>query len=62
MPGPLATGADALVIVTDWPEYTRLPLTDIKAAMRGNLILDARNLLEPTTVGEAGLTYIGVGR
>ena len=58
----LATGADALVIVTDWPEYTRLPLTDIQAVMRGDLILDARNLLEPDTVSEAGLTYVGVGR
>ncbi|CAA9588722.1 MAG: UDP-glucose 6-dehydrogenase [uncultured Truepera sp.] len=58
----LAAGADALVVVTDWPEYTRLPLTEMKAAMRGTLILDARNLLEPTTVEEAGLTYVGVGR
>ena len=58
----LAAGCDAIVVATDWSEYTRLPLEDIKAAMRGNLILDARNMLEPTTVSEAGLTYVGVGR
>jgi UDPglucose 6-dehydrogenase len=58
----LATGADALVVVTDWPEYTRLPLAEMKAVMRGDLILDARNLLEPATATEAGLTYVGVGR
>lgn len=58
----LAAGADALVVVTDWPEYTRLPLGEMKGAMRGNLILDARNWLEPATVTEAGLTYVGVGR
>lgn len=58
----LATDADALVVVTDWPEYTRLPLPEIKAAMRGDLILDARNVLEPATVTEAGFTYVGVGR
>ena len=58
----LAAGADALVVVTDWPEYTRLPLEEIKGAMRGTLLLDARNLLEPATVSEAGLTYVGIGR
>ena len=58
----LASGCDAVVIATDWPEYTRLPLAKMKAVMRGTLILDARNLLEPATVTEAGLTYVGVGR
>ena len=58
----LASGCDALIVATDWSEYTRLPLMDIKAAMRGDLILDARNMLEPDTVSEAGLTYVGVGR
>ncbi len=58
----LATGADALVVVTDWPEYTRLPLEAISAAMRGDQILDARNMLAPTAVAEAGLKYVGVGR
>ena len=58
----LAAGCDAIIVATDWSEYTRLPLGDIKAAMRGDLILDARNMLEPTAVSEAGLTYIGVGR
>lgn len=61
-PEALATGCDALVVVTDWPEYTRLPLGAMKARMKGDLILDARNLLEPERVQEAGLTYVGVGR
>ncbi len=58
----LAVGCDALVVVTDWPEYTRLPLAALKASMKGDLVLDARNLLDPVSVEEAGLTYIGVGR
>jgi UDPglucose 6-dehydrogenase len=58
----LALGCDALVVVTDWPEYTRLPLAEVKERMRGNLILDARNLLDPGEVREHGLTYVGVGR
>ncbi len=58
----LAAGCDALIVATDWSEYTRLPLPELKAVMRGDLILDARNMLEPTAVAEAGLTYVGVGR
>ncbi len=58
----LALGCDALVILTDWPEYKRLPLADIKQRMRGDLLLDARNLLAAADAQRHGLTYLGVGR
>ncbi len=58
----LARGCDAVVIVTDWDEYRRMPLVDIAAVMQGKLLLDARNLLQPTQVREAGLQYVGIGR
>lgn len=58
----LAQGAEALVVVTDWPEYSRLPLTALKEAMHGTLLLDARNLLDAGAVADAGLTYVGIGR
>lgn len=58
----LATDCDALVIVTDWPEYRQLPLAAMKARMRGDLLLDARNLLKPGDVVKHGLTYAGIGR
>jgi len=58
----LARGCDALVVVTDWPEYTRLPLAEMKGRMRGDLLLDARNLLDPDYVESHGLTYVGIGR
>ena len=58
----LAMGCDALVVVTDWPEYRHLPLADMKARMRGDLLLDARNLLKPEEVEAQGLTYVGIGR
>jgi UDPglucose 6-dehydrogenase len=50
------------VVVTDWQEYKHLPLEQMKARMRGKLLLDARNLLNPHEVREHGLTYLGIGR
>ena len=58
----LARGCDAVVIATDWPQYRSLPLTELRGAMKGELLLDARNLLNPDEVVRAGLTYVGVGR
>ena len=58
----LARGCDAVVVVTDWNQYRRLPLADMAAAMRGDLILDARNLLQRHQVEGVGLQYVGVGR
>jgi UDPglucose 6-dehydrogenase len=56
------TGADAAVIVTEWPELLQLPTEDARAAMRHPLIIDGRNLLDPATVRAAGFAYEGIGR
>ena len=58
----VSTGCDALVIVTDWPQYKTLPLGTIKTQMRGKLILDARNLLNPVDLERHGFQYVGIGR
>lgn len=58
----LAEGCDAIVLVTDWAEYRHLPLAALKAAARGDLLLDARNLLNPEEVARHGFTYLGIGR
>jgi UDPglucose 6-dehydrogenase len=55
-------GADAMVLVTEWPEFGALDMSDVAAAMRGTLVVDGRNFLDPDTVRDAGLTYEGVGR
>lgn len=56
------TGADALVILTEWPEFKSLDLERAKALLTGSAIVDTRNILDPQTVRAAGLRYDGVGR
>ena len=55
-------GADAIVLVTEWPEFRELDLAEVAGRMRGRLLIDGRNFLDPQGAGEAGLTYEGVGR
>jgi len=57
-----ARGCDALVVMCDWPEFKDLPLERLAAAMRGKILLDARNALERRSVEGSGLTYLGMGR
>lgn len=57
-----ATGADVLVIVTEWNEYRALNLEAIKSRMSGNTIVDLRNVLDPAAVRELGIAYTGIGR
>ncbi len=55
-------GADVLVLVTEWNEYRNLNLEKAKKLMKGNRILDTRNLLDIEYVREMGFVYDGVGR
>jgi UDPglucose 6-dehydrogenase len=55
-------GADAAVIVTEWPELVELLSADARDAMRNPLIVDGRNLLDPDAAREAGFAYEGIGR
>lgn len=58
----LADGCDAIVVATDWDAYRHLPLDEVAAAMRGRVVVDARNLLDPDAVRARQLRYVGVGR
>lgn len=53
--------ADALVILTDWPEFARLDLPEMKRRLKRPLVLDGRNLFDYNTMTRAGFTYICVG-
>jgi UDPglucose 6-dehydrogenase len=55
-------GADCVVIATEWDEFVHLNWKDLKKWMNGDLILDARNCIEPKTVRQHGLRYLGVAK
>jgi UDPglucose 6-dehydrogenase len=55
-------GADAVVLVTEWPEFAELDLAAVARSMEGTLVVDGRNFLDPVTVRDAGLSYEGIGR
>jgi UDPglucose 6-dehydrogenase len=56
------TGADAAVIVTEWPELARLARDEVRDAMANPVIVDGRNLLDPERARAAGFTYEAIGR
>ncbi len=56
------SGADAVALVTEWSEFRSIDWNSVKDLMRGDLIIDGRNALDPQEVRAAGLTYEGIGR
>ena len=60
--GDAVRGADAAVIVTEWPELKGLASAETREAMANPLIVDGRNLLDPVQVRAAGFAYEGIGR
>ena len=61
-PADGASGADAILLATEWPEFHDLPLAEFSRTMRQPVLLDARNYLDGAAVREAGLTYLCMGR
>jgi UDPglucose 6-dehydrogenase len=57
-----ASGADALVIVTEWDEFRALDLDKVAASMRGKVLIDLRNVYDREEAEEAGLDHHGIGR
>jgi UDPglucose 6-dehydrogenase len=55
-------GADAAVLVTEWPEFAELDWAQLRERMATPLIVDGRNFLDPAALREAGFTYEGIGR
>jgi UDPglucose 6-dehydrogenase len=61
-PVTAAAGADAVALVTDWPQYTTLPFRKIAATMNTPLIFDGRNCLHRDVMRENGFQYYPMGR
>jgi UDPglucose 6-dehydrogenase len=57
-----AEGADALVLLTEWNEFRALAPERLRAAMRGDVVVDLRNVWDPEPMRAAGLRYSSIGR
>jgi UDPglucose 6-dehydrogenase len=56
------TGADALVVVTEWNVFRAVSPARLKGLMRGSVIVDLRNVFDPAAMRAAGFTYSSIGR
>ncbi|MCB0079526.1 MAG: UDP-glucose/GDP-mannose dehydrogenase family protein, partial [Caldilineaceae bacterium] len=61
-PYELATGADALLVCTEWNEFKQLDLPRVKGLMKQPVIVDGRNIYEPQVMHNLGFQYRAVGR
>jgi len=61
-PYEAAEGADALLILTDWPEFAQLDLARLHTALRYPIVIDGRNLYPPADMLRHGLMYLSIGR
>jgi UDPglucose 6-dehydrogenase len=55
-------GADACIVVTEWPEFAELDWNAAAAAMRGRTVIDGRNFVDREVVKASGFIYEGIGR
>lgn len=61
-PVDAARGADVVLVATEWPEFRRVDMAAVAGVMRGDVVYDVRNVLDPDAVRAAGLTYLALGR
>ena len=61
-PYAAAQDADALLILNDWKEFCELDLERLHYTLRYPIVIDGRNLFDPTTMTSLGFTYLSVGR
>jgi UDPglucose 6-dehydrogenase len=55
-------GADAAILVTEWPEFAELDWRGVRDRMANPLVVDGRNFLDPARLRDAGFAYEGIGR
>ncbi len=56
------TGADALLVVTEWPEFRTPEFDKISSLLKNKVIFDGRNVFEPDQMQELGFDYYSIGR
>jgi UDPglucose 6-dehydrogenase len=61
-PYEMVKNADAVILMTPWNEFKQLDMKRIKDSLRSPVLIDGRNLYEPTEMRDLGFEYRGVGR
>ena len=61
-PYDAAAGTDVLVVLTEWNEFRALDLRRLRALMRGDVMVDLRNIYAPADARGAGFRYVSIGR
>jgi len=61
-PYTMATGCDALIVVTEWNEFKNLDMERIRSLLKQPILLDGRNIYNPEYMLRLGFTYMGIGR
>jgi UDPglucose 6-dehydrogenase len=54
--------AEALVLATEWPQFSEVDLIEVYQRMRMPIVFDGRNLFDPVTMRDLGFQYFGIGR
>jgi UDPglucose 6-dehydrogenase len=57
-----ADGADVLVVLTEWNEFRALDLEELRGRMKGDVLVDLRNIFQPGEARKVGFAYSGIGR
>ncbi len=57
-----ASGADAVVLVTEWNEFKQVDLARVAASMKQRVLIDGRNIYDPERMRQLGFQYSGIGR
>lgn len=55
-------GSDALLIATEWKEFASVPPKLLAKKLKTKMVFDGRNMFDPSTMRQAGLTYFSIGR
>jgi UDPglucose 6-dehydrogenase len=61
-PYEAASGADALLVLTDWEEFAALDLDRLREQLRYPIVIDGRNLYRPEEMAAHGIHYYSIGR
>lgn len=57
-----AEGADAIALMTEWKQFRMPSWSRLKSVMRGDLVVDGRNIFDRDEVVAAGFRYVGIGK